>query len=111
MLLACKDVDAKKGSEAGITPSRVACEFGHEYIVDLLSGCMDHNHDILARGSYLRDGEDRSFVRGPFDDSKAYGIPSFKEGSLSSLRDESGGVCQCFFGTIKKWSWCIFRCQ
>ena len=41
MLLACKDVDAKNGPEEGITPSRVACEFGHEYIVDLLSGYED----------------------------------------------------------------------
>jgi hypothetical protein len=97
MLLACKDVDATKGPEAGITPSRVACEFGHEYIVDLLSGCMNHNHDILARGSYPRNGEDRSFVRGPFDDSKAYGIPSVKQGSLRNLRDESGGVCTSAF--------------
>ncbi len=70
MLLACKDVDAKKSTETGITPSHVACEFGHEYIVDLLSGCMDHNHDILARGSYPRDGKYRGFVRGPFEDSK-----------------------------------------
>jgi hypothetical protein len=64
MLLACKDVDAKKGPEAGITPSRVACEFGHECIVHLLSGCMDHDHDILTRDSYLRDGKDQVFVRG-----------------------------------------------
>ncbi len=65
MLLACKDVDAKKGPEAGITPSRVAYEFGHEYIVDLLSGCIDHNHDILACDSNPRDGKDQNFVRGP----------------------------------------------
>jgi hypothetical protein len=65
MLLACKDVDAKKDSEAGITPSRVAYDFGHEYIGDLLSGCIDSNRDILARGSYPRDGKDQGFVRGP----------------------------------------------
>jgi len=66
MLLACKYVDATKSPEAGITPSDVACGFGHEYIVDLLSGYMDHNHDILTRGSsYPRDGEDQGFVHGP----------------------------------------------
>jgi ankyrin repeat protein len=38
MLLDCKNVDAKKASAEGITPSRVASEFGHEHISDLLSG-------------------------------------------------------------------------
>jgi hypothetical protein len=70
MLLARKDVDATKGPEASITPLRVACEFGHEYIFDVLSGYMDHNHDILTRGSHPRDGEDQGFVRGPFEGTK-----------------------------------------
>ena len=38
MLLGCKDVDVEKASTKGITPTRVASEFGHEYIYDLLSG-------------------------------------------------------------------------
>jgi hypothetical protein len=38
MLLGCKDVDIKKASAEGITPARVASEFGHEYIYALLSG-------------------------------------------------------------------------
>jgi ankyrin repeat protein len=38
IFLACKNVDAKKASAEGITPSRVAFEFGHQYISDLLSG-------------------------------------------------------------------------
>ena len=36
MLLNCKDVDIEKAS-TGITPARVASEFGHEYIYGLLS--------------------------------------------------------------------------
>ncbi len=92
MLLACKDVDAKKGSEAGITPSRVACEFGHEYIVDLLSGCMDHNHDILARGSYPRDGEDHGFVRGPFEDTKDQDSETQWNGNLKQNLERSAVI-------------------
>jgi hypothetical protein len=38
MLLGCKDVDIDKASSDGITPARVASEFGHEYIYGLLSG-------------------------------------------------------------------------
>ncbi len=38
MLLDCKDVDVEKASTKDITPARVASEFGHEYIHDLLSG-------------------------------------------------------------------------
>ncbi len=37
MLLSCKDVDIEKASAEGITPARVAFEFGHEYICGLLS--------------------------------------------------------------------------
>jgi ankyrin repeat protein len=37
MLLNCKDVDIEKASVEGITPARVASEFGHEYIFRLLS--------------------------------------------------------------------------
>ncbi len=37
MLLDCKDVDIDKASTEGITPSRAAFEFGHEYICGLLS--------------------------------------------------------------------------
>ncbi len=29
------------------------------------AGCMDHNHDVLERGSNPRDGEDQGFVHGP----------------------------------------------
>jgi ankyrin repeat protein len=38
MLLGCEDVDIEKATTEGITPARVASEFGHEYIHDLLSG-------------------------------------------------------------------------
>ena len=38
MLLNCEDVDIDKASTDGITPARVAYEFGHEYIYGLLSG-------------------------------------------------------------------------
>ncbi len=38
MLLGCKDVDVDKASTNGITPARVASEFGHEFIYGLLSG-------------------------------------------------------------------------
>jgi ankyrin repeat protein len=38
MLLGCKDVDIEQASTEGITPTRVASEFGHEYIYGLLSG-------------------------------------------------------------------------
>jgi ankyrin repeat protein len=38
MLLGCKDVDIEKASTEGITPARVASEFGHEYTHGLLSG-------------------------------------------------------------------------
>jgi ankyrin repeat protein len=37
MLLGCKDVDIEKASTEGITPARVASEFGHAYIYCLLS--------------------------------------------------------------------------
>jgi ankyrin repeat protein len=37
MLLGCKNVDVDKASSDGITPARVASEFGHEYIYGLLS--------------------------------------------------------------------------
>ncbi len=37
MLLGSKDVDIEKTSAEGITPARVASEFGHEYIYGLLS--------------------------------------------------------------------------
>jgi ankyrin repeat protein len=37
MLLNCKDVDIEKASTEGITPARVASEFGHEYIYGILS--------------------------------------------------------------------------
>ena len=39
MLLNCKDVDTDKASTEGITPARVASEFGHDYIYGLLRGC------------------------------------------------------------------------
>jgi ankyrin repeat protein len=42
MLLGCKDVDIEKASTEGITPARVASEFGHEYIYGLLSDCVQH---------------------------------------------------------------------
>jgi hypothetical protein len=38
MLLNCKDIDIAKASTEGITPARVAAEFGHEHIHDLFSG-------------------------------------------------------------------------
>ena len=38
MLLGCKGVDIEKASTDGITPARVASEFGHDYIYGLLSG-------------------------------------------------------------------------
>jgi hypothetical protein len=38
MLLGCKHVNIEKASKEGITPARVASEFGHEYICGLLSG-------------------------------------------------------------------------
>ena len=38
MLLNCEDVDIDKASTDGITPARVASEFGHDYIYGLLSG-------------------------------------------------------------------------
>ncbi len=39
ILLGFKDVDIDKASAEGITPVRVALEFGHEYIYGLLSRC------------------------------------------------------------------------
>ncbi len=42
MLLGCKDVDIEKASTEGITPARVASEFGHEYIYGLLSDSIQH---------------------------------------------------------------------
>jgi ankyrin repeat protein len=40
MLLGCKDIDIEKASADGITPARVASEFGHDYIYGLLSDCV-----------------------------------------------------------------------
>ncbi len=40
MLLGCKHVDIEKTSTEGVTPARVASEFGHEYIYGLLSDCI-----------------------------------------------------------------------
>jgi ankyrin repeat protein len=37
ILLGCKNIDIEKASAEGITPARVASEFGHEYIYGLLS--------------------------------------------------------------------------
>jgi ankyrin repeat protein len=37
MLLGCEDVDVEKATAEGITPTRAASEFGHEYIYGLLS--------------------------------------------------------------------------
>jgi ankyrin repeat protein len=42
MLLGCKDVDIEKATTEGTTPARVAAEFGHEYICDLLSDSIQH---------------------------------------------------------------------
>jgi hypothetical protein len=92
MLLDCKDVDANKSTETDITPSRVACEFGHECIVDLLSGCMDHNQDILARGSYPRDGEDHGFVRGPFEDTKGQDSETQRNENLKQNLERSAVI-------------------
>jgi hypothetical protein len=34
--------------------------------IKIKAGCMGHDHDILARGSYPRDGgKNKGFVRGP----------------------------------------------
>jgi hypothetical protein len=92
MLLACKYVDTKKGPDAGITPSHVACGFGHEYIVDLLSGCMDHNHNILARGSYPRDGDDHGFVRGSFEDTKDQDSQTQRNGNLKQSLERAAVI-------------------
>ncbi len=43
MLLGCKDVDIEKASAEGVTPARVASEFGHEYIYGLLSKNRDRS--------------------------------------------------------------------
>ena len=72
MLLACKDVDAIQGSEEGITPSRVACGFGHEYIFDLLSGYEDRTPDMTTQDTDSFDGNlklnlDRSAVIVPLE--------------------------------------------
>ena len=74
MLLACKDVNAIKGSEEGITPSRVACGFGHEYIFDLLSGYEDRTPDTTTQDTDSFDGNlklnlERSAVIVPLEDS------------------------------------------
>jgi hypothetical protein len=50
MLLGCKDVNIDKASTEGITPARVAFEFGHEYIYSLLS---------LQKGGHLYSAETR----------------------------------------------------
>ena len=39
MLLNCEDVDIDQASTDGITPARVASEFGHDYIYGHLRGC------------------------------------------------------------------------
>ena len=92
MLLACKDVDAKKGPKAGITPSRVANAFGHEYIFDLLSIFDVYNHDILARDSNPRDGEGQGFLRGPFEDTKDQGSETQWNGNLKQNLDRSAVI-------------------
>jgi ankyrin repeat protein len=48
MLLGCKDVDIEKASTEGITPARVASEFGHEYIYDLLSKNQSNRDSVLS---------------------------------------------------------------
>ncbi len=48
MLLGCKDVDIEKASVEGITPARVASEFGHEYIYGLLSKNQSTREPCLA---------------------------------------------------------------
>jgi hypothetical protein len=70
MLLARKDVDAKKSTEAGITPSRVACEFGHAYIFDHLSGYEDRTQDMPRQD------------KGPFEDTNDQGSDTQWNGSL-----------------------------
>ncbi len=87
MLLACKDVDAIKGSDAGITPSRVACGFGHEYIFDLLSGYEDRTPDMTTQDKDPFDGNlkqnlDRSAVILPLEDS----IPATRISSSYQVR-------------------------
>jgi hypothetical protein len=112
MLLACKDVDAKKSTEAGTTPSHVAREFGHEYIFDLLSGCMDHNHDILARGTYPRDGEDHGFGRGAFEDTKDQDSETQWNGNLKQNLERSAIISPVENGSnliISSVSKAIFR--
>jgi ankyrin repeat protein len=47
MLLGRKDVDIEKASKEGSTPARVASEFGHEYIYDLLSGRYTESQSSL----------------------------------------------------------------
>ena len=87
MLLACKDVDAIKGSEEGITPSRVACGFGHEYIFDLLSGYEDRTPDMTTQDKdpfddvNLKQNLDRSVIL-PLEDS----IPATRISSASKVK-------------------------
>jgi hypothetical protein len=77
MLLTCKDVDAKKGPEAGITPSRVARDFGHEYIFDLLSGYEDKTQEMACKD------------KGPFEDTKDQGGETQWDGNLKQNLDRS----------------------
>ena len=62
------------------------------YIVDLLSGCMDHNHDMLARGSYPRDGEGRGFVRGPFEDTTDQDSETQRNGHVKQNLERSSVI-------------------
>ncbi len=48
MLLYCKDIDIEKASKEGITPARLASEFGHEYICGLLSNSQSTREPCLV---------------------------------------------------------------
>jgi ankyrin repeat protein len=52
MLMGCKDVDIDKASADGTTPARVASEFGHEYIYDLLSKNHSTRKPCLVSDTY-----------------------------------------------------------
>ncbi len=52
MLLGCKDVDIEKASSQGITPARVASEFGHEYIYGLLSKNQSTRESCLVSDTH-----------------------------------------------------------
>jgi ankyrin repeat protein len=68
MLLGCKDVDIEKASAEGITPARVASQFGHEYIHGLLS-----DHSRLGR-----------MIRGMFKNQSCQRIQITREPCLVS---------------------------